>query len=215
MSKKPSKYNISEDEAAKFKFIIQSFEKSSIETEKLFDLFTEWQSLKTRSLKRFVLTLSFLLTLAFFIEMDISVIEPLGLSVEDANQTAFLISLMIIHVTMLPYYFYQRSVDLNVKKAKVLHFSEDLEEFLDSSEKIEEFMNEKSIPSFRVLIKEVTGNITFTKSSRKSQQVYEAVSFFKEKLKKEKAKSDLAEKAEAIIIVGLWVFGIITVVSSF
>ena len=214
MAKGSRKFKISNEEVEIVELSYTKFSRSSIETEKLFDLFKEWQTLKTRSLKRFVISLSFLLTFAWILSIDITDIEPLGLNVPGANQALFLISILVIHVTTFIFYRVQRSVDLNINKAKISLIKEELEELLTISDVLDKIIEEERAPSIRELIKDVKGSYG-TNRLNKALKMYKAVSFFKNKLQKEQTKRGTIEILETVVIYGLAIAGFLSIIISF
>jgi hypothetical protein len=214
MAKGPRKYKISDKEAETVEEAYNKFGRTSIETEKLFDLFKEWQSLKTRSLKRFVISLSFLLTFAWIVNIDITDIKPLGLNVSEADQALFLIALLIIHTAAFVFYRVQRSIDLNINKAEISLFEEELKELLKISIILDKIINEKRAPSIQALINDVKGHYG-TNNLSKVQKMYKAVSFFKKRLQREQHKRDIIEKLETILIYGLAITALSSILVSF
>ncbi|MDZ7717755.1 MAG: hypothetical protein U5K72_02905 [Balneolaceae bacterium] len=213
MSRAPRTLDLSDDEVKVAQEVFQKFNQSNLEAKRLFDLFKEWQTLKTRSLKRFVLSLSFLLTISWLINVDITDIKPLGINVSGADETLFLISLLIIHVVTFIYYRVQRSIDLNVNEAEISLFEEELSQFIELSDFIDEIIKEGRAKSLRDLMNDVHGSIRLSGRMPKVQDVYNAVIFFKNRLRQEQAKKKWTEKIETISIYALSIADISIIIS--
>ncbi|MDZ7767206.1 MAG: hypothetical protein U5K00_22800 [Melioribacteraceae bacterium] len=141
MSKDSRKEILTVDEERTNKKAYRKLGQTNIDEEKPFELFKEWQSRKTRSIKRFVLSLSFLLTFAWIVNINIYEIQPLGLNVSEVNEKRFLGFLLVIHVVTFIYYRVQRSIDLNIKKARISLFEEDLNELINHSDFFENLIS--------------------------------------------------------------------------
>ncbi len=214
MGKAPRRYNISDEEVKIVEQAYNKFSRSTLETEKLFDLFKEWQSLKTRSLKRFTISLSFLLTFAWIVKIDITDIEPLGLNISGADQVLFLIILAIIHIATFVLYRVQRSIDLNINKAEISLFEEELKELLKISSTLGKIIEEERAPSIRKLIHDVKGAYG-TNSINDVLKLNKALSFFKDKLQKQQTKRDAIEILETVVIYGLAIAALMSILVSF
>lgn len=214
MSEKSNKLNLSRSEIRDIKIVIRKFGNSNLKTEQLFDLFIDWQSSKTRSLKRFVLTFTFLLTMALILGVDITKIEPFGINVADVNKTYFLHSLLVVHIFTFIYFRVQRSVDLNVKKARISFFEMDLNEFIKLTDIVDEIIEASKAPNLSYLITEVTGTSVLRRRDEKVNSVYKAISFFKDKLRKEHTKNELGEAIETVGFYIFFIAGIASIIFS-
>lgn len=199
MSSDVNKYRLNNDEENLAKESYQKFGNSNLEVDKLFDLFLDWQSSKTRSLKRFVLSFSFLVVFIFIVDLDITSIAPFGANIEDANRDKLFITLAIVHTIVFFYYLFQRYVDKKVMDAQISLFDEELNKLLPIYQSIEHILEKNSIPSFKALINNTQGPAT-TKLHQ-AEKSFNTLSFFSKKLESENALRVKADTIELWFII--------------
>jgi hypothetical protein len=211
--KKPQE--LTEPEKNEITQSLQKFGNSVIEIERLFDLFSAWQSLKTRSLKRFVISSSLFFSLSFLLKLDITRIDLFGFNFEDADPFLFQTSLLVILSGSYLYYLFQRSIDKNVKQAKISALKDDLNHLIQLSDLLEKYIAKSQYKNIRSLISKSIGAVPLTGHQRKSIEVFNAVVFFKKQLQKEEKKYNWAEKIENILLFLLFALAMIAIIFGF
>lgn len=191
------------------------FNQAPVDVEQFFELFNEWQSLKTRSIKRFVLSLSFILTISLIVGIKITEIDLFGISVSEGHEVWFLLSLILIHVCSFSYYWYCRSVDQNVSRAKVSHLRDNLSEYIKLTKSIDKIISERKETRLTEFWKGAPGVSPSSSYINNIEGTYKAISFFNKKLSKEFDKISWAEFLEKSIIWILAIIGLLAIVCSF
>lgn len=210
----PRKISLTVGEANKVRKIKKKFDGLDFQIETLFDLFNDWQSSKTKSVKRFVISVSFLLTMALIAGANIVYdIEVLRVPISNGHEEGFLIALLVIHFSAFLYYIYLRAIDLSVQKAKIDTIEDDLEECKVLVREIDKIIAKNNISSVGYLFNDFTSPMMGAHSTDK--QVYEAVKFYDEKLKQSNQWKKWGEWAEIILLYLFYSAGIIAIISSF
>jgi len=212
MPSNSKKSSLTSEEEKDMNRTLTLFNQAPVEMEQFFELFNEWQSLKTRSLKRFVLSLSFILTISLIVGMKITEIDLFGISVNEGNEVWFLSFLIIIHVCSFSYYWYHRSVDQNVSSAKVGYLKDNLSEYIQLTKSIDKIISKKKATRLTEFWEGAAGVEPTSSYINKIEGTYKAISFFNEKLSKEFNKINWAESIKKALI---WILAITGLVSIF
>jgi len=92
---------------------------AELSIEKVFQLFSEWQSNKQKSAKRVAISLGLIVSLLYLVGGDLTSIGWIDDQVADEQSNIFLFSLLLILVGSTFYLFRIRSLDLKVREAKL------------------------------------------------------------------------------------------------
>ncbi|MEP1306528.1 MAG: hypothetical protein ABJK11_16495 [Balneola sp.] len=213
-SNPPRKIQLSKNDAEKVIEAKEKFNSLDLDIDSLFTLFTDWQTSKTKSVKRFVISISFLLTLALIAGANIvQDIEVLRVPISDGHEEQFLIALFIIHFSAFLYYMYLIAIDFSVQQAKIDTIEGDLEECEGLVHEIDKIIIDNKIQSAGYLFNDFTSPLLSV--HRTEEKVYEAVKFYSEKLKKSNKWKKWSDRSEVILLYLLYSAGIVSIISSF
>lgn len=185
-----------------------------LDIETMFKLFEEWQSLKTRSIKRFTITLSFILSLGWISGTDILTAKPLGIEFAGENPATFLTVLLIIHVGVFAYFLYQRSVDSAIRRAKLKILIKDFDKQKILKNEVDKILKEESVKEFRDLLSKANHSF-IDKNDRNALKSYKTINFYEENLHKQRRKASIGEAFESIIISLIALIGAVFIICSY
>jgi hypothetical protein len=209
----PRKIDLTDQEIQKVHEIKEKFERSGIDIESLFEFFTDWQSNKTKSIKRFVLSLSFILSLALVAGVKILEIDLFGMTVSEGWDNYFLSSVLVMHLSLFFYYQYLKSIDFNVQQAKIHTVEEELEEYVKLAHEIDQIVEKNNLESASELFSDFGNPIVIGQGGELS--TYDSIKFYDEKLRKQHMKFKWGEVIENIVIYGLGFAGLVSIINSF
>lgn len=207
------KISLTEEEEERVQNIKDIFGWSGFDTELLYNFFREWQSSKTKSVKRFVLSFSFILSLSYLAGVAITDIDLFGVEVADGREILFLSSLILIHIISFFYFYQLSSIDWDVHLSKINPVEESLEKYIKLSHEIEKIVRDNNISSVEALFDDFRNTLTDMNSDEIG--TYDAIKFYEENLKRSHDKIMLGEYAESIAIYLLVLTGLISIVCSF
>jgi len=208
----PRKLDLTAEEAKRVDKIMQYLSKTGLEIDSLFELFNDWQSSKTKSIKRFVLSLSFILTLTIFAGVDITKIHLFNVTVAKGMSTIFLIALAFILISSFLYFRYLENKDWEVHTAKIAFVSNNLERCLELAEEIDDILERNKIESVEVLFNDFKSSFDRFNDDLKA---YAAINFYKNELKDTHKSFDLIQKLELGGIYFLGIMSLIAIISSY
>ena len=191
---------------------ISLFESSGINHTTIFDLFKDWQSDKTKSVKRFVLSISFILSLSIFAGVNLVEIDLFGVSVADGMENIFLFALIVILICSFFYYEYLTRTDQKIHEAKVDSVKIGTEKYLNLVDEIDRIIEKKKIKSIETLFDDFKWTMH---QSTRDLEAYNALKFFRNKLEKPKKSYEWGESIERIVIYILGITALISILSSF
>jgi len=145
------KIALTDDDEVKVQIIKDEFGWSGFDTESLYSFFREWQSGKTKSVKRFVLSFSFILSLSFLAGVTITDIDLFGVEVADGKEILFLSSLIFIHIISFIYFYHLRSIDWDVHLSKIKPVEARLEEYIKLADELDQIVKDNNISSVEAL----------------------------------------------------------------
>lgn len=184
----------------------------NVTKESIFTVFNEWQSNKTKSLKRFVLSFSFILSMSLVAGINITEIDLFGVKVHEGMETIFLVVLIIILFIAFAYYEYLLRHDLKIHNAKIKSVKDALDECSDLVIKLDEIVEENSnIISVEVLLRDFWG----MHDKGDDLKSYEAINFYNKELKNPEENYDLIELLEAVGIYTLGFIALWAIILSF
>ncbi|NGP90253.1 hypothetical protein [Fodinibius halophilus] len=208
----PREIDLSPEEAFKVKKIMSNLASTGLTVDSLFDLFNDWQSNKTKSTKRFVLSFSFILSLTIVAGVNITEIDLFGVSVQDEMSALFLSSLATILVISFFYYIYLQNKDWEVHTAKTSYVDKSLKNCLNMVEQIDDILTKKDIKSAKDLFDDFKSS--YDKSNLEFE-AYQAIKFYKNNLKDTRKSIDWVEKLELWGICILNFLALIAIITSF
>lgn len=209
----PRKIQLKEKDEKRIEKIIQILNASNIDLPSIKKIFNDWQSAKTKSMKRFALSISFVLTLAFIAGINITEVDLFGVIVAEGREIIFLISLLVIHICSFFYHLYLRSIDWEVHQANIIPVEAELKKYENLIDEVDEFVKKYKIKSAEVLFDDFSTPITSLHDT--TFETYNAIKFYTQKLKKPHGKSYWGDMAELFVIWVLGVNGLLAIIFSF
>jgi len=209
----PRKIQLTDKEEKRIEKIIQILDVSDVDLPSIYNFFKEWQSSKTKSMKRFVLSISFVLTLAFIAGVSITDVDLFGVIVAEGREIIFLSSLIAIHICSFIYHLYLRSIDWDVHQANIIPVEAELKKYEDLIDEIDEIVEKQNIRSVEALFDDFRAPITSMHSSE--EDTYKAIKFYVRNLKKSHDKVFWGDMAELFVIWALGVMGLFAIIFSF
>jgi hypothetical protein len=208
----PRRIPLNNEDEKKINSIITVLSNSGINIDSLYSLFNDWQSSKTKSVKRFVLSLSFILSLTFVAGIPITDIDLFGLSVAEGYGNMFLSAVLAIHLMSFAYFVYLRRNDLKVNEAKLSSLKKGLESCLKMMEFVDEIVEREKLPSVKFLFNDFKSQMH---SNDSDIEAYEGLKFYEDKLKKHHKSFEWIEWLEIGLICLLGILALISIVISF
>ncbi len=195
--------------------IRKALSNSGLNTQKLFDLFRDRYTDKTKSVKRFVLSLSFLLALTLFAGVNITEINLFGVEVSLGMENMFLGSILFVHLVSFSYFMYLRENDTELHEAMISRVKKSTNSYLDFSKKLDEIVHKYELKSVEELLDDFRENATVFNSNDEDIKAYEALKFYEQKLMNTHQGFEWVEKLEILAIWGLYISGIVAIILSF
>ena len=209
----PRKIQLKEKDEKRIEKIIQILNASNINLPSINKFFNDWQSAKTKSMKRFVLSISFILTLAYIAGINITEVDLFGVIVTEGREIIFLSSLLVIHICSFIYHLYLRSIDWDVHQANIIPVEAELENYENLIDEVDEIVEKYKISSPEVLFDDFSAPITSMHDT--VFETYSAIKFYIQNLKKPHDKSFRGDMAELFVIWALGVMGLFAIIFSF
>lgn len=195
--------------------IRKALSQSGLTTQKLFDLFKDQQSDKSKSIKRFVLSLSFILSLTLVAGVDITDINLFGLEVKPDNSIIFLSSILFIHIVLFIYFIYLRWNDMEIKNAMVSNVKKATESYIDLAKKLDEIRHKYDLPSVDYLLSDFRDNATVLNPNEEDIEAYRALKFYQKNLQTSHRGFEFIERMEILSIYGLAILAALAIIFSF
>ncbi len=181
--------------------------------ESLFNFFNEWQSDKLKSVKRFVLSLSFILSFAFIAGVDLTNLELFGLEIAEDMTVTFLVSLLLILFISLGYYEFLRRKDLSLHKARIKSTESGLLICLDFVKQIDKLIKSRNdIYSAKYLLNDFHSNLDI---QTHDLTTYKAIKFYGENLESLDKQNSFIERIELIVIYAFGLLSVLAITNSF
>lgn len=208
----PREIDLTKEEEQKVEEVKEIFFISDLTVESLFNLFNDWQSNKTKATKRFVLSVSFILSLTIFAGVNITEIDLFGVSVADGMEEYFLGSLSLIIIMTFAYYDYLRRNDLKVHKAKISAVSDNLEVWVNNAEELEKIVSENNLGSVKILLDDFRSTFAH---GYPEYEAFKAIKFYQDNLKNPRKSHELLNSIEFYGMYILGLTGLLAIIFSF
>ncbi len=161
---------------------INKLDKSNLKTEDLFELFSDWHTKKTLTVKRVFVSTSILVAAAAWIGIDYTDLSLFGLKVANGSPDKFIIFILLSIVISGIFYEFSRRIDGSVRKAKINHINNDLKSLVQPVKTIDGAMERNNIDDFSDLYFDFRSSMGRPKHD--AIDVYRAVKFYKKNLSK-------------------------------
>lgn len=147
----PRRIAMSQEDTVIVNDSIASLKKSSSKKEKLFQIFDDWQTKRTLTAKRILMSTSIIVAAASWIGIDYMDLSLFGLKIASGNPQRFIIFILFTILLSGLFYEVSRRLDLTVRKAKIINVSQDIETLKEPVEALDLVMKRNNISSFRKL----------------------------------------------------------------
>lgn len=170
---------LSREEVATVGKSIAILKKSRSNQEKLFEIFDDWQTKKTLTAKRILVSTSIIVVAASWIGIEYKDLSFFGLKIASGSPERFIV--FILMTILLSGFFYEisRRIDLAVQKAKIKNVSQDLKVLKKPVDDIGSVMKRNNISSFSDLYFDFQSLGT---TDRDAINAFNAVHFYREYL---------------------------------
>lgn len=179
--KSEDKFKLTGDEQEKVDEIIQYFTDASLNYKSLYELFEDWQTPKTRAIKKFLITIITILSFGFVSGVDLRQISLLGVPTQEVSIFHFLIAITLILIISYAYYILQNLIDKNVAEARIKTVKNELKVCSKFVAKLEEIVKSYEVDSVEEIIKSNTPRKTLL-SDNSPLNVFESIVHYKSEL---------------------------------
>ncbi|HBX66199.1 MAG: hypothetical protein CL670_04600 [Balneola sp.] len=180
-NKSEDQIDLSPDNQKSVDECLEYFTDASLNYEALYELFEDWQTPKTRAVKKFLITIITVLTFGFIAKVDLRQISLFGVPTNEVSIFHFMIAITLILVLSYTYYLLQNLKDKNVAEARVKTVRNELEVCSDFAAKLEDIVKVTKVDSVEKLIKSFTPRKTLL-SDNSPLNVYESIIHYKSEL---------------------------------
>lgn len=195
--KKQSLSELTVQEKSLFDEILEYYSDVSIGDDSLYSIFQEYQYSKTKGSKKFLFTVSFLLTFGFFTGIDLSDMSFFGTETSSLNPNYLIFTLLFILVISSLHYFFHNKRDKQLHDAKLQSINGELKQCLLYKTEIEKLAVKADANDVENLmaIKLTTGELYKEDSPL---NVYYSISHYDDNLKEPANLSQILSKSESI-----------------
>jgi len=172
---------MSESDEKIVKEALDYFESNSIYENELLKLFEDWQSNRTKSIKKFLLSLTSVLSLTVFAGINILKVELFNITVVDDYEYLFLIVLFLVIVGLFYYYEINLWRDKRVNDSNLKVFMNALQRSDLYLEDVDTILNEKGI-TIEQLVEDFEDNSLAIQQKSSPLRGYRLMKFFKNDL---------------------------------
>tara|TARA_R110000868_G_scaffold351981_2_gene613205 strand:- start:7700 stop:8413 length:714 start_codon:yes stop_codon:yes gene_type:complete len=208
----PREIPLEQEEEKRVEEIKNYFRSSNISIDSLYSLFNDWQSDKTKSVKKFILSFSFVLSLAIVAGVNITEIDLFGVTVSDSRSTIFLITFSFIHLISFWYFEYLTRTDLKIHAARLSIVKDHLLEFVEFTKEIDQIVKKNNIESADKLFDDFRDLMD---QGGYAINTYEAIKFYEKRLRNPEMSNSRLEIIEMIVIYFLGVVALLSILNSF
>jgi len=191
---------------------ISKLDKSGINKDDLFEIFSDWQSKRTLTSKRVFVSTSVLVVSASWIGVDFTELTVFGLKVANGNPVRFIIFVLISIVMSGLYYEISRRIDSAVRKAKIIRTSQDVDALKEPVDELYEVVERNNIESFNKLFYDCKSSNLSAPGQHDAIDVYNAVRFYSKHLSVAGARLITIAVAEQVIIYSLAIHAVAVLV---
>lgn len=173
--------NLSETDELTVQDALASLGRASSKTEKLFDVFAEWQSRRTYTMRRVLITSILVILVSAWVGVDYKEISILGLQVSNGNMQHFLIFLIAAVLASAVVYAASIGIDLTVRKAKIGYVSSEMKSLKACVATIDDILHRNEVDSFSDLYFDFVSALQ-NPGRHDAIDAYRAVKFYSERL---------------------------------
>lgn len=177
---------------------IEELDRSSLKTEDLFDVFSDWQTKKTLTSKRIFVSTSILVAAAAWIGVDYTELSFFGLKVANGSSERFLIFVLTSIIAGGVFHEFSRRIDSSVRNARIKHINSDLKDLIKPIEAVDGAMERNNIDDFVDLYFDFRSSLN--SSRHDAIDVYRAVKFYKKNLSRAGIGLSVVTLAEHLIV---------------
>jgi len=185
---------------------IEELDRSSLKTDDLYEVFSDWQTKKTLTSKRIFVSTSIIVAAAAWIGIDYTELTFFGLKVANGEPNRFIIFMLISILTSGIFYEFSRRIDASVRNAKISHINSDLKSLAKPIETIEEAMKRNDIESFNDLYFDFRSSLSAGRHD--AIDVYRAIKFYRKNLSRAGIGLTFVTITEHLIVYSVAVFAL-------
>ncbi|GGB93438.1 hypothetical protein GCM10011352_19390 [Marinobacterium zhoushanense] len=205
--------DLSDDDESIVENSIAKLDKSSLDTDGLFEIFSDWQTKKTLTSKRVFLSTSLLVAAATWIGVDYTDLTLFGLKLASGNHEKLIIFVLLSIVSSGIFYEMSRRIDSSVRRAKISHINRDIKVLKESVKAIEDVMKRNNIPSFVDLYFDFRSSMTAA-SQHDAIDVFRAINFYNKNLSKAGSGLNIVIIVEEVLIYSIAAYAVIALLLS-
>lgn len=187
---------------------IETLDRSSLKTEDLYAVFSDWQTKKTLTSKRIFVSTSILVSAAAWIGIDYTELSFFGLKVANGSPERFIIFVLISILASGVFYEFSRRIDASVRNARIKNVSSDLKDLVGPIESIDGAMDRNDIRDFVDLYYDFRSSLSASKHD--AIDVYRAVKFYKNNLSRAGVGLSIVTLSEHIIVYSIAAIALIS-----
>lgn len=206
------KLKIPEEDVIIINNAINELDESSLKTEDLYEIFYDWQTKKTLTLKRLFLSTSVLVASATWIDIDYTNLSIFGLEVAEGSPKNFIVFILTIIILSGLFFQISRWIDTSIRKSKVTYITSALSNLDKEYNNITRVMERNKIESFNELYYDFRSALN--SPGHNAIDVFRAVKFYKKNLTKARAGLSFITVSEYSIIYGVALFAAIVLVKE-
>lgn len=200
---------LSDAKEKRVKEALDYFETNSLYETELLKLFEDWQSDRTKSIKKFLLSLISVLSLTVFAGINILEVRLFNITVADGYQYLFLCAFICVIAGLFYYYEINLWRDKKVNDSNLKVFMESLQRSDQYLEEIDEILEKKGI-TIEQLINDFDDSSSLLQKKSSPLRGYRLMKFYKNDLE-EPHTTDL--KIYRFEITGLYFLGLLSVLT--
>lgn len=190
---------------------IDKLDKSGLNKDDLFEIFSDWQTKKTLTSKRIFVSTSILVVSASWIGVDFTELTVFGLKVANGSPSRFVAFVLISIIMSGIFYEASRRIDGAVRKARIIRASQDIDELKEPVEAVKKVIEQNDIKSFNKLYYDFKSS-TMAANQHDAIDVYNAVRFYFNHLSTAGVRLNAISVAEQFIIYSIAFHAVVVLV---
>lgn len=200
---------MSESEEKKVEEALDYFETNSLYEEEFLKIFEDWQSDRTKSIKKFLLSLISVLSLTVFAGINILEVRLFNITVAEGYQSLFLSTFICVIAGLFYYYEVNLWRDKKVNDSNLKVFMESLQRSDQYLKEIDQVIN-KTGSTIEQLVEDFDDNSLVVQNKSSPLRGYRLMKFYKNDLE-EPHTTDL--KIYRFEITGLYFLGLLSILT--
>ncbi len=174
--------DLSQEDISTVNKSIAALRKSHSKKEQLFKIFDDWQTKRTLTAKRVLISTSIIVFAASWIGIDYMDLSFFGLKIANGSPQRFIIFILITILLSGLFYEVSRRIDLSVRKAKIANVSQDLEVLKKPVEDMDSILERNNISSFHELYFDFESSLQAVNQEPSAINAFNAVHFYRKHL---------------------------------